>query len=1475
MLSFVLSQSSIQTYIAGKVTTSINNKYGTEINIEKVDLSSIRNVEFINTLIKDHHLDSLIYVQNFSTSILNYANIFNNKFDLGDIKLQNGFLKMKTYQDEDTNNLTYFFQSFKDDSSESSNTFKLSSSSVILDDIDYILFDENKQETPIVFYKNISGLFDNFSMVSSTINANIRDLSAFQNNNITINRFDTDFLYSETEMQFYNSTLQTENSTILADIDFKFDKEALSDFNEKVLIDANITKADLALVDLNKLYSEFGKNDKFHFSTHLKGTLNDFILHDIDLVSDRKSSLNGSIEMKDVFDNDKFYLNADIDNVTTSYDQLKNLLPDLLGKTLPVSVQKFGRFSSSGIIKLDKNNIETKLKSNSKLGFFDSELKLSNIDDIDNAHYIGKIELTDFKLGDFVRDSLIGELSMEGEIDGRGFTLDSISTIIKGKITKHQYKGYTYSNIDINGIIKNRHFNGQLNVDDPNIKMSFSGLADISKQKNDFDFKADVAYANFNKLNLYTKDEKAVLKGIIDIDVKGNSFDNLLGELSFKDASYSNQNDNYFFKDFNITAKNVDSTRIVAINSTDIVTGKISGNYQYKDLLKVLKNSIGSIFINYQRENVAQGQQVEFNFNIYNKIIEVFYPDVKVGYQTYIKGKIDADKDKIELLLKSPKIQVFNNVIDSVKLQIDNKNPLYNTLLSIDKIETKYYSASNFNLVNVTLKDTLFIRTEFIGGKEKTENFDLSFYHTINENGQSVVGIKQSEIGLKKSIWKINPSNNDQNKVIFDDNYKTYAIDNINMVSGNQRVDLAGAVHGKNNRNIDLKLENVNLHEITPDIDSVYIEGKVNGTVQMKSFDNKMLPYADLTINYFSINDEYYGDFSLKASADETIKNYSFEAQLLNNDLKSFYTSGNINFNKTEPTIDAKLLFDKFNLSAFSPLGKGVLTKIRGLTTGNANVTGNLKNPDVNGELILHNAGLALPYLNVNYDFGENSKVQLYEQTFDFQSIKITDTEMQTEGVISGTIKHQGFKNWDLDLQISTDNLLVLNTEDKEDALYYGTGLIKGSTTLIGPTDNLVITVEGTTNPGTEFIIPLSYVSTIGESKLIHFVNPNEEEIDEKENKDIVFEQLKGLTLNFNLNVTKDAVAEVVIDKQTGSVLRGSGDGNLRLNIDVNGNFKMYGGLVLDNGEYQFKNIINKDFVVQEGGSVVWNGSPFDAELNLEAVHRTKANPAVLSEEISSTRKIDIDLITYITGSLSEAKFDFDINIPNSSSLVSNEIDFKLNNDDEKLTQFFSLLATGSFVNLDQSQSKGNFSGSAAIAGTLAEQASSILTNVLKSSRDDIQVGVSYDSGTQSKVENVTTDDQLGILVSGRIGNKVIVKGKVGVPVGSNTTTNVVGEVELLMPLNESETLWAKAYNRQNEVQFDIVDSEGYTQGVGVSYLMKFEDTKEFMEKVGLKKTEEEKMLTKYQRDSIKEVKKMLKKEEKLEKKQSKIDDKN
>lgn len=1466
LLSIILSLSSVQTGLARFATTRVNKAYGTDITIKKLDLSSIRNVSLKNVLIKDHMLDTLIAVETLETSILNYRQLFGSNLDFGDIFMENGIFNLKTYKDEELNNLSVFVRKFKTDSTSSGKTFKMSSSSIRVNQIDFLLFNENKKEDPIVFYKGINGAFNEFRINGAEVSTSVSGLQATENHGVVITDCSSDFKYTNSRMEFLDTKLNTGSSFLHADVIFNYEKEDLSDFTNKVQIDADFKQGDVALSDLKKLYGQFGTHDKIHFSAKAKGTINDFVIEDIELESERHSSLRGDVSMYRVLNPDQFRLKGDIREISSNYDHLINLLPDLLGSKIPKALEKIGFFSSSGKVDITRSSIDLQLRTIAQLGMSDVDLVLMDIDKGDLASYTGKIELVDFKLGEFVRDSLIGDFSMVGEVQGQGFSIDKISIRVKGHISKHQYKGYTYSNIDINGILRDKEFDGFLRVNDPNIKLEFKGLAELAEIKK-FNFEADVEYADFLKLNLFTRDEKSLLKGTINMDLTGSSLDNIEGVLSFKNASYSNQNDDYFFKDFTITSVNRDTIREVKVNSTDIVDGYLRGNFKFSQLKTLGMNSLGSLFLNYEKERVTSGQFLNFSFNIHSKIIDVFFPDLKLGPNSIIRGNLDSDEDIFKLTVKSPKIEAYTYTIDDINLQVDNKNPLYNTLLSIDEIDSEYYNLSNINLVNVMLNDTLFMRAEMIGGKEKQENYSFSFYHTFNEKNQSVLGMKRSTLNFKNKTWHINPENNNQNKVVYDTDIKTFAIDDFNMITGFQEIHLAGLVTEDQQKNIDLRMSNVNLADITPSIDSVSLGGKVNGSVNLRTIDNKTLPIADLAINYFSINDDYYGDLNFTAASDQNIRNYTFELDLDNSDLKTLKAQGAIDLSGKEPVILASAKFNRFRINAFSPLGKNVLSNIRGFASGEASITGNLGNPDIAGELFLEDAGLKLPYLNVDYDFEGKSVVKLEDHTFDFQSFSLVDRAMGTRGTMNGTITHDSFKKWYLDLSLRTDNLLVLNTEDKEGALYYGTGLLRGSTSLRGYTDNLVINLNGTTNPGTEFIVPLGNVSTVNSSKLIHF-----EEIDvlddEKVKEEIVFEKLKGLTLNFKLNVTRDAVAQIVVDRATGSIMRGSGDGLLTLNIDTNGKFEMYGDLTVDNGEYQFKNIVNKDFEVQKGGTIIWDGNPYDAQVNITAVNYTKANPSVLLDEIASSRKIDVELYTMITGKLSGPNLEFDVKIPNASSVVANELDFKLRNEDDKLTQFFSLLATGSFARTENNRT--NFDGNAAIAGTLAQKASQLLSNMLESDNENFEVGVTYDIGTENTVQDVITDDQLGLEVSGRIADKVIVSGKVGVPVGSNTNSNVIGEVEVKVPLNQSETLQAKMYNRQNEIQFDVVEGEGYTQGVGISYRLDFNNGKEFLEKIGLKKTEEEKQMTREQRDSMRATNRLIKKEIKQEFKEEK-----
>ena len=1448
----------IQTGIAQIVTKKINKQYDTNIVVQKVDLSYFGNIKLKNIQINDHHNDSLIYIDYLSTSIINYKNALENKLEFDEIDLEGLYLYLKTYKDEQNDNLSIFVEKLdkKDSINNNSPPFLFHSSQIRLKDANFLLYDFNKQEEVIVFYKNIDGYVDDFKIEGPKVYANIRNISLVEDHGINVTSLSTDFEYSKSNMTFNNTSLNTENSSIQADIVFRYENGDLANFNDKVKIEANFMESEVSLIDLNKFYHELGINDKISFTTKLNGTLNDFNLKNLKLVSARNSILNGSLHFKDVVNKTKgFSLDANIYNLSSNYENLKQLLPNILGKTLPSAFMKLGQFNIAGHSYITDEQVDAQLTINGKLGRTVSDLKLTNIDDIDNAKYIGNIEFIDFDFGKIVNDSLIGRISLVAEVDGQGFILDKINTSLKGNVSKYQYKGYTYNDIDVNGIFKNQNFDGSLISRDKNLKMNFQGLADLSSEIYKFDFIADVDYSDFNKLNLFKRDSIAVLKGVVAIKANGNTFDNLAGEINFYNTSYTNQKGRYFFKNFNITSKFTDTIRTIAINSTDIVDGRVIGNFKFNELGKLTNNSLASIYTNYNPAKVSPGQFLDFNFKIYNKIVDVFFPAVNLGPNSSIKGKISSDDQKFELSVRSPKVEVYNNVIENIRLQINNKNPLYNTLLSVDKINTKYYNIEELNLVNVTLNDTLFFRTDFIGGKRLNEKFDLSFYHTINENNKSVVGLKKSNFVFKDNGWLINPNNNKQNKVVFDKILNTFAFDKIKIISEDQEIDFAGVIGGDNTTDLILNLKDVKLEGITPELDKLSLNGLVNGSVNYRKINGDIFPTAQLTINDFYANDYKQGNLYIDANGSNSIKQYAVEVKLENENLNGFVVNGEIDLTSKNPTILASYAIDKFNLSLLNPLGEDVINDIRGEVSGDGIISGLLENPDINGYLILEKAGLAIPYLNVDYDFIGKPRVALTNQTFNFSPTTLLDVVQDTEGVLSGTISHNKFDRWKLDLAIDTDNLLVLDTEEQEDMEYYGTVFMDGQASIKGYTDGLVIDVVGETKLGTEFIIPLSDVSTMGDSKLINFVTNVENGVDNNQQQDIIFDIVKGLTLNFDLTATDDAIVEIVVDKDTGSILRGSGNGYMNIAINTNGKFEIYGTYIVSEGIYEFRNVVNKDFIVQPGGQVVWDGNPFDAFLNINAVYKTKANPQVLLDNIAANtnRKIDVNLITHITGQLLNSDIDFDIELPNQNSVIDAELDFKLKDEDTKMTQFFSLLTTGSFLDLEE----GNLNiGNAALTGSISQKISSVLSGIIKSKGEKFELGVTYDIANKDDVRSYQLNDELGITVSTTIGKTFTVNGKVGVPVGTNTSANIVGEVEVEFPLNYEGTINAKAYNRQNDIEYDVTDAEGYTQGVGLSFRVDFDTGQELKEKIFKKKKKRSNNVKK--NDSLKVKKKLI-----------------
>ena len=119
---------------------------------------------------------------------------------------------------------------------------------------------------------------------------------------------------------------------------------------------------------------------------------------------------------------------------------------------------------------------------------------------------------------------------------------------------------------------------------------------------------------------------------------------------------------------------------------------------------------------------------------------------------------------------------------------------------------------------------------------------------------------------------------------------------------------------------------------------------------------------------------------------------------------------------------------------------------------------------------------------------------------------------------------------------------------------------------------------------------------------------------------------------------------------------------------------------------------------------------------------------------------------------------------------------------------------------------------------------------------DKFQLGLDYQQGNSGNdIDRLNTDNQVDVSVTTQLGDKVIINGKVGVPIGAQTQSSVVGEVKVEVLLNKDGNFRGVIFNRQNEIQYST-EEEGYTQGVGLSYQVNFNTLSSLLKKITLKK---------------------------------------
>lgn len=1425
MLGIALSTPYVQTKIAQYFVKSINKDFGINIAIDEVAVSVFGGVKFKKVLILDYKKDTLIYANIVKTNVLDSKKLLDGDLIFGELRLDQLLFNLKTYKNEKETNLDKFINAFGTGKSTSGKHFLLSAKNAYITKGRFILTDENREIPKDLDFTQLNASLSNFKIYGPDVNMAIDKMSFLDYRGLYVENLTSKFSYSKKRIKLDNLDLLTKESKLKGTVYLNYKIEDFLNFTDKVQFDVKIDKASLASNDIRHFYKGLGKNQHFNTKAKIKGTLNDLKITNLNLVDSKNTQIRGNVNFKNLFgkNDQRFYMYGKFDKISSSYDNLILILPDILGKKLPTTLKKLGKFNAAGVFQVTTTAIDAVFSMTTALGKVKSDLKMKKLDDIDKASYVGNVVLDNFDLGTLLERKDLGRVSMNIDVDGKGFKEKYLDTAIKGAITKIDYNNYTYTNVVVNGNFKMPIYEGQISVSDPNLSMTFDGLLDLSKKDSRYDFHINVENADLRKLN-FLKDSVSVFKGDVVVQATGNTIENLQGNLYINKTSYQNVKGIYNFDDFAISSIfDTNKVRTITVNSPDIVEGQIVGKYEFSQLKKLVTNSLGSLYTNYKPLKVKKGQFLKFDFTVYNKIIEIFYPQISIGSNTVVKGNINADNQEFKLNFNSPQIIASDNTFDNIRISVDNKNPLYNAYIELDSIKTKYYKIRDFSLINVTMKDTLYFRSEFKGGEKGEDYYNLNLYHTINKDNKNVVGISKSEVKFKDYLWFLNEKETSDNQIVFDKAFKNFNIDNITLSHEDQEVSLKGQINDTSYKDIKLNFKDVDLYKITPDNKQFVFNGNINGEVNYKQNKNVYQPTASISIDHLNINKTDLGLLNFDIEGDESFKKFTINSNIENENLESFNANGNFEILNKETILDLNLKFNKFNLGILSSLGGEVLSNIRGFASGNSTIQGNLKKPAINGRLYVDNGGITIPYLNVDYELKDQTIVDLADQKFLFVNNTLTDTKFGTKGTLNGSIEHNNFGDWRLDLAINSKKLLVLDTKDSEDAAYYGTAFINGIATIKGPTNSLFIKVDAKSEKGTAIKIPINNSESVSDNSTIHFVTAKEKYNTGKG----IFEKTRnynGLELEFDFDITPNAEVEVILDRNTGHGMKGKGFGSLLFKINTLGKFNMWGDFQAYEGTYNFKygGLIDKKFAVKKGGSISWEGDPMRAQLNLEAVYKTTANPAVLLENSSFNTKVPVEVVIGLHGDLASPQPDFNIEFPTVSNVLKSEIQYKLNDKDIRQTQALYLLSSGGFLS-PEGASRSDISGS------LFETATNLLGGIIQSENDKFKVGINLVSADRRIGREA--DGRFVATISSKINERITINGKVGVPFGGINESAIVGNLEVLYRVNEDGTMNLRVFNKENDINY-IGQGIGYTQGMGVSYEVDFNTFKEFVNKI-------------------------------------------
>ena len=1032
---------------------------------------------------------------------------------------------------------------------------------------------------------------------------------------------------------------------------------------------------------------------------------------------------------------------------------------------------------------------------------------------------------------------------------------------------KKNINGVSFDVLNFDGAIDNYsidRFDGNFDLNNDNVTVKSFYLSETNQYlEGDLDFylNEDMSINNFNDSNIrFNLNSKAfkLNENILSNFVSGEiNFSGSKNNLSIDKASIITD---FFNFDSKIDIKNIFSSSpnfSVNLKNLDFNNENINSKFQLDDKINYPSMNGSIILVDNKMTyelNHADDSKSKVNINGTAELDDIlsyeFVLDAEVDSEDKILDNLNLNFFKINSGIKgtSKELTSFESSIYIIK---DDKQ----IEVSINSVISNNYLTAQANLVS----ENTFISTS-IEGDNLTRfyrvNSDLDLRNisntdSLNFKTKANINIDLSDIENIKSFISLQDIylRNSENEFSVDSFPEINNLLDLNFINANKPYDFSVnysndkfsvksylgdrfnfSGYYKNDDDLDL---NIQISDLIIsnffEINRNPIEGKISSNINInRNSENRTLDFNS-TISDIIIKDYKIGELNIGVFGNTDYNSYSVNLDLIDRDSNLIKGEGTIIAINEKPNIDVDLSINNFDIDFIERIGLNTMSNISSKVSGEINLWGSIDNIQHNGKLFLNESSFIIPYLNIEYLLSDNSEITLFNQNFEINNISIRTADSESRTSLNGKILHENYKNWNLDLAFKSDRLYIINKEFSENESFYGKAYIGGDILIYGPTRNVNINIDGVTRDGTSIIIPNSQNYSIEDFSFIKFSDLNSYSDDLIKFKNKITESAKTLDLNINLEINNTADVEITIDQETGSYISGKGSGNLFMEIDSDGKFNMFGDFKANEGIYNFRNLalIDKKFNLKEGGTIIWDGEPMGAQMNIQATYNVPggANPALLLDNPNFNKKIPTDVDITLTGDLTKPDSpNFEIFFPNTSSTVTSEINYKLNDSEVRQLQAISLLTQGIFINEVSVSIEG-------VTNNIYEKVSEVFSDILGGSQGPLEVGLNYLQGDKSEILDIKTEDRFGLTLSTKISDKILFNGKIGVPIGGIEETLIIGDVQIDFILNEDGTLRAKVFNKENEFRY-IGDELGYTQGVGLSYQVDFQTFRDLLTKI-------------------------------------------